>query len=114
MADCSESGRSPLQRGGGFTQGQTSGEEAHTVNLQEMPAHTHIPNASSNVPDTAIPTNAYWASGGNTVYSSAGPSAAMSAACVSSIGGSQPHNNMPPYLVLNFCIALQGIFPSRN
>ena len=107
-------GRSPLERGGGFTQGQVAGEESHTLTLGEMPQHTHIPNASSNPPDTGIPTNAFWPAGGNTVYSTAGPNAAMNAAGLSSIGGNQPHTNMPPYLVLTFCIALQGIFPSRN
>lgn len=106
-------GRTPLHYGAQFTQGQVVGETAHTLNIAEMPAHTHTLSGSStqgtiNAPVGALPgksaQNAYGAT--NLV--------AMNPAVVTNTGGSQPHNNLQPYLVLNFCIALQGIFPSQN
>jgi len=100
--------------GGGHSLGEAAGSTSVTINIQQLPTHTHNFNATNNVasattPDgsvviSATPSNAY-AAAGNLVPMS--PS-------VSNVGGSQPHNNMMPYLVLNFIIALQGIFPSRN
>jgi microcystin-dependent protein len=78
-----------------------------------MPAHTHVPVASSNAADQGSPAGNYWAYESSNAYA-AQPDAYMNAACVTNVGGSQPHENMSPYLVLNFCIALQGIFPSQN
>ena len=74
-----------------------------------------LPNLQGSAP--LAPTNGMWASAGRgrpSAYSSNAPSAAMSPAAVGPSGSNQPHNNMPPYLVMNFCIALQGVFPSRN
>jgi microcystin-dependent protein len=109
-------GKVPIHVGAGFTQGQTGGEQAHTVTMSEMPAHPHFANASNADANTNTPTaSAVLAnSKGAAIY--AGPSSlgAMLPTILSNIGGSQPHNNMQPYLVLNFIIALQGIFPSRN
>jgi len=107
-------GRIPIHFGNGFTQGQQGGEAVHTLLISEMPAHNHGVTASANPADQGSPQNTYWANESANAYSSSPPDAAMAPQAVSAAGGSQPHNNLSPYLVLNFCIALQGIFPSRN
>ncbi len=106
-------GRVPFHIGSGFTQGQSGGEENHTLILPELPAHTHSPVGSSNAANAVSPTGNVWASLNSGAYS-ATPNTTLNPASVTNTGGSQPHSNMSPYLVLNFCIALQGIFPSRN
>src|SRR4051794_9296355 len=106
-------GRAPVHVGGGFTLGQRGGEQAHTLTVQELPTHQHLAMAASNNADTNIPgtnnlgayANGYLAD--NTVVPLVGST-------ISNVGGSQAHNNMQPYNTLNFCIALQGIFPSPN
>ena len=105
--------RTPIHLGGGFVQGQVGGEQGHTVAVGEMAAHTHAAVASSNTPGVASPANAFWASGSEQAYSDTA-NQVMNPLAVSSVGGSQPHENMSPYLVVNMIIALQGIFPSRN
>jgi microcystin-dependent protein len=83
------------------------------LNISELPAHTHTFSASNATPNQGTPAGNMWAS--NTgAYSSATPDSTMNPASMSSVGGSQAHTNMQPYLVLNFIIALQGIFPSQN
>jgi microcystin-dependent protein len=109
-------GRVPVHHdnSNGIVLGQRAGEEAHTLTQNEMPAHNHPVMASSNAPNANTPLNNSWA--GNTGFAPYGstPNRAMSPTAVSSIGGSQPHNNMSPFLTLNFCISLLGIFPSQN
>jgi microcystin-dependent protein len=107
-------GRLPVHLGSGLTQGQAGGEVSHTLTTTEMPAHSHLARAGSGVANQLTGAAGLWANGGQPAYSSAAPNAAMRADAVTSVGGSQPHNNMSPYLVLNFCIALSGIFPSRT
>jgi microcystin-dependent protein len=111
-------GRSAMHVGNGYVQGQSGGEESHTLALSELPAHTHVTSVDVRVGNntSANPRNARIADTAPTLGYSAGSSAlvTMSPAMVSSFGGSQPHENRQPYLTLNFCIALQGIFPSRN
>ena len=104
--------KSPIHTGGGFSLGQSGGEQNHTLSLTELAAHTHPAIGSSNAADQSNPASNFWATG-QTIYSNAG-NATMAPQAVTNIGGSQAHNNMSPYLVLNFVIALQGIFPSRN
>jgi microcystin-dependent protein len=106
-------GRTPIHIGDGFTQGQSAGEQAHTLIPGEMPAHTHQGTGSSAPADQSSPANALWAATASNAYS-ANLNAGMNPAAVGSLSGNQPHDNMSPYLTLNFCIALQGIFPSRN
>ena len=106
-------GRVPVHFGASLVEGQMTGEEAHTLNLSEMPAHNHLVSASSAAPDQGSPANNEWASIASG-YSTIGPNTTFGPSAITNTGGSQPHNNMQPYLVLNFAISLQGIFPSRN
>jgi microcystin-dependent protein len=106
--------RAPIHHGPSFNLGQRGGEEAHTITMAEMTAHSHQVQGSGNGPTVTPPTNNFWATGtGFTPYSSTA-NVAMDPACISNVGGSQPHENRSPYLALNFCIALQGVFPSQN
>ncbi len=113
-------GKAPISFGNGFTLGQTGGQTAHTLTQSEMPAHQHLlstnlaaASATTNA-DLGDPTGNYWANSGKATWSTSPPNAAMHPSAVTNVGGSQPHNNMQPYLALNFIIALQGIFPSQT
>ena len=106
-------GRVPIRFGNGFTQGGAAGEQTHTVITGELPAHTHAAIASANAADQGSPQGNYWAVESSNAYSST-PDSSMAPQALSFVGGGQPHDNMSPYLVLSFCIALQGIFPTRN
>jgi len=106
-------GRAPIHMGGGFVEGERAGEENHTLITSEMPAHNHLVSASSVAPDQGLPTGNQWGSVASG-YSSSAPNTTFAPSAMTNTGGSQPHNNMQPFLVLNFVIALQGIFPSRN
>ena len=108
-------GKIPLHVGTGFNQGQTGGQYAHTVTQSEMPAHVHFMNVTNNIGTDANPGSGVIIS--KSVANSYGGATnllAMNPASVGNTGGSQPHENRQPYLVLTFIIALQGIFPSRN
>jgi len=107
-------GRVPVHVGDGIALGELGGETAHTVNISELPAHNHVPVGNNTAPTLPNPTSNLWAQNANSGYSSTNPNNAMNPACILPTGGSQPHENMSPYLVLNFVIALQGIFPSQN
>lgn len=105
-------GRLPLHFGAGYVLGQVGGESAHTLIQSEIPAHTHAASGSTTAASSGTPSGNLWATG-NAAYNPAS-NASMNPASLMNTGGSQPHDNMSPYLVLNFCIALQGIFPSQN
>jgi microcystin-dependent protein len=107
-------GRIPLHAGNGVALGETGGEAGHVLTINEMPSHTHQARAvTSPTTPVASPAGALWASGSTSMFA-ATPDTAMSAAAVTNAGLNQPHENQAPYLVLNFAVALQGIFPSRN
>jgi microcystin-dependent protein len=106
-------GQSQLHVGAGFIQGQKGGEQAHTVTMSEMPAHIHFVSASTTTGNTPTAIGNFFAVAGN-VYRTADNLTSLLPATITNTGGSQAHQNMQPYLVLTFCIALQGIFPSRN
>lgn len=105
-------GRVPVHVGQGIVLGQIAGEASHTLNISELPAHNHIPVGSSGAPDKPGVQGDFWAAQPGAYAGS--PNATMNPAALAALGGSQPHENMSPYLVLNFVIALVGIFPSRN
>ncbi len=107
-------GRSPVHSGAQIVLGERSGEENHTLINAEMPAHTHPVKGDAASASVSTPTGNVWAASGNNPFSSSAPDTAMNPASVTAAGGSQPHSNLQPYLVVNFVIALQGIFPSRN
>jgi len=109
-------GRTPIHQGNGFTEGERGGEQAHTLSQTEMPTHLHDLNAvNTNTNNINNPSGAFLATSAPAeIYSSVGNSnlVTMSPTSLSSVGSSQAHSNMQPYLVIGFCIALQGIFPS--
>ena len=102
------------------TLGEVSGEPTHTLIVTEMPAHNHAgqANAVAAAGNSTSPAGATWASSSSrdAVYSSTAPSTPMApnTVTVGIAGSSQPHNNMQPYLGMNYIICLFGIFPSRN
>jgi microcystin-dependent protein len=105
-------GKCALSFGAGFVQGQTSGEINHQLTLAELPLHTHTPVASSAAATATSPIGEFPAVTNNNPYTATAASPVSMVS--SSAGSSQPHPNQSPYLVINFCIALTGIFPSRN
>jgi len=112
---------------GNHTLGEKGGETAHTLNMSEMAAHNHFVTAVDAAPaggnpghtpssvrllarsDAIVSSNPVDVQ----VYAQVNPTVAM-APSINPVGGSQPHQNQQPYLALNFCIALQGIFPSQT
>jgi microcystin-dependent protein len=105
-------GQIPFGAGNGHNLGERGGEYAHSLSLQELPTHTHFASPAL-VATGKSPTGSFFASPGKVTFG-ASPAVAMNPVTVSSVGGSQAHPNMPPYLTLTFAIALQGVFPSRN
>jgi microcystin-dependent protein len=115
LPDCR--GRAPIHVGSGHTLGERGGEQAHTLSIAELPTHTHVATGTSNSTDpsgTNIPTGNVLAAGPLEIYAGAGNLVAMGASTIANVGGSQAHLNMQPFLIVSFCIALQGIFPSPN
>ena len=106
-------GRTAIHMGNGHTLGEAAGSTAVTVNIQQLPTHLHAEQANSANASSANPTNNVMAASNN-LYTTPAQLTPLAPDSVTSVGGSQPHNNMMPYLVLNWCIALQGIFPSQN
>ena len=107
-------GRTPIHVGSGHTLGERGGEQAHTLTVGEMPAHTHGLNGSTTASGgTDNPTGNFLGSASN-LYHTPVSLTPMNPGTITNTGGSQAHQNMQPFLTLNFCIALQGIFPSPN
>ena len=114
-------GRLPMHQGTGpgltpRTIGEQSGQETVTLTSAQIPAHNHVLNAVSEAGDVSAPAGGYLANSGalDKEYKVTGTVVPMNGNAVGLTGGSQPHDNLPPFLVINFYIAIQGIFPSRN
>ena len=108
-------GRTPNHWGTGLgvsprALGQVGGSEGVTLQTSQIPSHNHIASAVNAGPNQGSPAGNNWAQG---AYS-ASANTTMNPADIAPAGGGQPHSNLSPYLVVNFCIALQGTFPSRN
>lgn len=106
---------------GSVVLGQVGGQENVTLTTGNMPSHTHQANASTTAGNNRIPSNRVYATSTNTagtpiaLYAPAtGTPVAMNPQTVAASGSNQPHPNMQPYGTINFCIALQGFYPSRN
>lgn len=100
-----------------FALGQLGGLETVTLNSSQLPVHSHLVNANSAVGDTGAPAGAIFANTGTTdreYLSTGAANVVMSHQIMTMSGGSQPHDNRQPYLTINYCISLEGIFPSRN
>lgn len=112
-------GRAPMAhgQGPGLTDraiGESSGTANVTLLQSEMPSHTHLVNAQPSRADRANANLSALAASADSIYSSTGTGMVLDPTSVGLAGGSQPHNNMQPYLTLNFVIAMAGIFPARN
>lgn len=98
-----------------FVLGQSGGEETVTLTVSQIPAHAHVPRAFSGTGGQSSPANGLWASSSpRTLYSDVAPGAGMASTAVGQDGGSQPHDNMLPFLCVNFILSLFGIFPSQT
>jgi len=108
-------GRLPLHFGNGFTLAETGGAESITLTVSQITAHSHPLLAANATGDQVSPSGNLPASSFNvTPYINDVPNGNMSPSAISSIGGSQPHNNFQPYLCVDFIISLFGIFPSQT
>jgi microcystin-dependent protein len=107
-------GRTPIHVGSGHALGERGGQQTETLSMTELPEHTHSVGASSTATGGGAAPAGRVLGGGNNVYHAPANLTAINAGTVANTGGSQAHPNMQPFLTLTFCIALQGIFPSRN
>jgi microcystin-dependent protein len=106
-------GRAPMHMGSSHTLGERGGEQAHTLSISEIPTHVHTLNATNNNGGTLFLTNNFLGAFNNG-YNAPTALVSMEPSTLANVGGSQAHLNMQPFLVLNFSIALQGIFPSQT
>jgi microcystin-dependent protein len=107
-------GRVPIHMGSSFALGQLGGQEFHTVNISEMPAHPHFGQGTSAVGNQAAAGGNILANTAALIYDAPNALTTLQPGTISNVGESQPHENRQPYLVVNFCIALVGVFPSQN
>ncbi|MEN6462756.1 MAG: tail fiber protein [Syntrophomonas sp.] len=112
-------GRIPISQGQGpglsdRTVGQMDGAETVTLLLEQIPAHTHTAAISTALGISESPANAFWAASNFNQYSSSPPNGAMSPAALTVTGGNQPHDNMMPFLTVNYIIALDGYYPTHD
>ena len=108
-------GRIPLHQGNNVQLAETGGTESVTLTTQQVPGHTHALLGSTDIAQQSGPTNQVLArTTAESAYGGDTPFGSMSPSVVSSVGGSQPHSNMQPYLCVNFIISLFGLFPSQT
>jgi microcystin-dependent protein len=104
-------GRTPIHQSSGYPIGLAGGEQAHVLTVGEGPVHTHAATGTVTGGDSPVGAGNYLGAADN-MYGALASATGMSPTTISNAGGSQPHNNMQPYQVLNFCIALSGAYPS--
>jgi microcystin-dependent protein len=105
--------RVPVHNGNGLILAESRGVESVTLTTQQIPGHTHAHSASASAASTTGNPTGLTADAGTTlIYGAGAPSIPLNAAAVSTVGGSQPHDNMAPFLAVNYIISLFGIFPS--
>lgn len=107
-------GRIPIHVGSGHTLGERGGEQSHTLSISEIPTHVHFAQASTNTASSQDGAGNVLGVVPGRLYSDFVNVTTLSPSTITSVGGSQAHLNMQPFLTLSFCIALQGIFPSPN
>jgi len=106
-------GRGPVHPGARVEMGQYGGVETVTLQPSQMPAHTHQVAAATTGASTGSPQGGYWAATADAAYGT-DVAGTLASSAVSSTGSSGPHENRPPFLVVNYIIAIAGIYPSRN
>ena len=106
-------GRTPMHMGNGHVLGEKAGEQGHTLSISEIPTHVHVMQGTTQAADVAPAAGNLLGSVSN-VYTPAASLISLNPGTLGNVGGSQAHLNMQPFLVINFCIALQGIFPSQT
>jgi microcystin-dependent protein len=107
-------GRIPMHQGSGFPVGQQAGEETVTLGLGQIPAHSHTLNAQSAQGGQGSPVGNVWAASPLDQFSSVSPVTTLSASALGYVGGNQAHDNLPPFLVVNYIIAPFGVYPSQS
>lgn len=107
-------GRVPIHVGSSHTLGERGGEQAHTLSIAELPTHAHVAQATTATGDTPLAPGNLLADSPSQLYGPVSGLTALSPTTLTNVGGSQAHLNMQPFLTINFCIALIGIFPSPN
>lgn len=107
-------GRLPMHQGNSHVIGEQSGVESVTLTTQQIPSHNHVPRAVAGNGNQATPQNGVWAGVTTSIYTTNAPNLAMNPSLVGGGGGSQPHDNLMPYLAISFIISLFGIFPSQT
>jgi microcystin-dependent protein len=107
--------RVPIHQGPGFVIGQNGGAEQVTLTVPQLPSHTHVLQGQSAAATQTDPTGNVWAAGQQVKqFNAPDPNASMSPSVLGLAGGSQPHDNMLPFVTINFIISLFGIYPSQN
>ena len=106
--------RVPIHVGPGFALGQSGGTETVTLTVSQIPAHSHVPQAFDAAGTQSSPAANVWAQSTLNNYDTNAPASSMNPAACGSAGGSQPHDNMVPFLVINFILSLFGVFPSQS
>ena len=108
-------GRVPVHQGNGYVVGQSGGAETVTLTAAQMPPHQHAMHASTNAASTAHgPSEVLGSSAAMRFYGTGTPNMAMDPNALTAVGGNQPHENMPPFVAINYIVSMFGIFPSQN
>ena len=105
--------RAPMHAGSGYALGHNGGAETVTLTTTQIPVHSHAPQAAAGGNQDS-PANAIWAGTTSSLYTAPPPDSPMDAAAIEPAGGSSPHDNMVPFLAINFIISLFGMFPSQS